>query len=129
MLLHIYFSIKFLKNFSITLSIFIIFMLLIDLIEQLRKFAVSIDFIDVFFLALLNLPSSVYQILPLIIIISSAWVFLSLARNSELIVFRAAGKSSVSMLITPAFLSFLIGVLSISLFNPLLHPPPNNILI
>ena len=119
MLLHIYFSIKFLKNFSITLSIFIIFMLLIDLIEQLRKFAVSIDFIDVFFLTLLNLPSSIYQILPLIIIISSAWVFLSLARNSELIVFRAAGKSSVSMLIMPALLSFLIGVLSISLFNPI----------
>ena len=94
-------------------------MLLIDLIEQLRKFAVSIDFIDVFFLALLNLPSSVYQVLPLIIIISSASVFLSLARNSELIVFRSAGKSSVSMLITPTILSFLIGVVSISVFNPI----------
>ncbi len=119
MLLHIYFSVKFLKNFALTLIIFIIFMLLIDLIEQLRKFAISIDFIEVFFLTLLNLPSSVYQILPLIIIISSAWVFLSLARTSELIVFRAAGKSSVSMLITPAFLSFLIGVVSISVFNPI----------
>ena len=119
MLLHIYFSLKFLKSFVITLSIFIIFMLLIDLIEQLRKFAVSIDFIEVFFLALLNLPSSVYQILPLIMIISSAWVFLSLARNSELIVFRAAGKSSVTMLITPAILAFLIGVLSIGVFNPI----------
>ena len=119
MLLHIYFSLKFLKSFVITLSIFIIFMLLIDLIEQLRKFAVSIDFIEVFFLALLNLPSSVYQVLPLIMIISSAWVFLSLARNSELIVFRAAGKSSVTMLITPAILAFLIGVLSIGVFNPI----------
>tara|TARA_B100000963_G_scaffold348990_1_gene357374 strand:+ start:425 stop:1519 length:1095 start_codon:yes stop_codon:yes gene_type:complete len=119
MLLHIYFSLKFLKSFVITLSIFIIFMLLIDLIEQLRKFAVSIDFIEVFFLALLNLPSSVYQVLPLIMIISSAWVFLSLARNSELIVFRAAGKSSVTMLITPAILAFLIGVLSIGIFNPI----------
>ncbi len=119
MLLHIYFSGKFIKNFVTTLGIFTIFMLLIDLIEQLRKFAISIDFIEVFFLALLNLPGSVYQILPLIIIISSAWVFLSLARNSELIVFRAAGKSSVSMLITPAILSFLIGVLSISIFNPI----------
>ena len=94
-------------------------MLLIDLIEQLRKFAISIDFIEVFFLTLLNLPSSVYQILPLIIIISSALVFLSLARNSELIVFRAAGKSSTSMLITPSILSFLIGVVSISVFNPI----------
>tara|TARA_B100000575_G_scaffold293093_1_gene303418 strand:- start:884 stop:1978 length:1095 start_codon:yes stop_codon:yes gene_type:complete len=119
MLLHIYFSMKFIKYFSITLSIFIIFMLLIDLIEQLRKFAISIDFLEVFFLALLNLPSSVYQILPLIIIISSAWVFLSLARTSELTVFRAAGKSSVSMLIMPSSLSFLIGVLSISAFNPI----------
>ena len=94
-------------------------MLLIDLIEQLKKFTMSIDFIEVFFLTLLHLPSSVYQILPLIIIISSAWVFLSLARNSELIVFRAAGKSSASMLITPSILSFLIGVVSISVFNPI----------
>ena len=93
MLLHIYFAGKFAKNFAITLSIFIIFMLLIDTIEQLRKFAVSIDYIEIFFLALLNLPGSVYQVLPLIIILSSAWTFLSLARNSELIVFRAAGKS------------------------------------
>ena len=119
MLLHIYFASKFLRNFIITLSIFIIFMLLIDLIEQLRKFAETIDFDEVFFLALLNLPGSVYQVLPLIIVISSAWIFLSLARNSELIVFRAAGKSSISMLITPAILSFLIGVLTIGFFNPI----------
>ena len=101
MLIHLYFAGKFVRNFMITLSIFTIFMLLIDITEQLRKFAVSTDFIEIFFLALLNLPSSVYQVLPLIIILSSAWIFLSLARNSELIIFRAAGKSSVSMLITP----------------------------
>jgi hypothetical protein len=59
MLLHIYFAGKFAKNFAITLSIFIIFMLLIDIIEQLRRFAVSIDYIEIFFLALLNLPGSV----------------------------------------------------------------------
>ena len=65
MLLHIYFAGKFLKNFLLTLSIFIIFMFLIDLIEQLRKFAESVDFIEVFFLAVLNLPGSVYQVFPL----------------------------------------------------------------
>lgn len=119
MLLHIYFARKFLRNFVITLCIFIIFMFLIDLIEQLRKFAETINFTEVFFLALLNLPRSVYQLLPLIIVISSAWIFLSLTRNSELIVIRAAGKSSISMLITPAILSFLIGVLTIGFFNPI----------
>ena len=119
MLLHLYFAGKFVRNFIVALSIFTIFMLLIDITEQLRKFAVSTDFIEIFFLALLNLPSSVYQVLPLIIILSSASIFLSLARNSELIIFRAAGKSSVSMLITPAFFSFLIGVVAISFINPI----------
>ena len=119
MLLHIYFAGKFAKNFVITLGLFTIFMLLIDIIEQLRMFSVAIDYLEVFFLALLNLPGSVYQVLPLIIILSSAWIFLSLAQNSELIVFRAAGKSSISMLITPVILSFLIGVLTISFFNPI----------
>ena len=119
MLLHIYFSGKFAKNFGITLSIFIIFMLLIDIIEQLRKFALSIDYIEIFFLALLNVPGSIYQVLPLIIILSSAWTFLSLTRNSELTVFRAAGKSSISMVITPATFSFLIGLLTIAFLNPI----------
>ena len=119
MLLHIYFASKFLRNFVVTLCIFIIFMFLIDLIEQLRKFAETINFTEVFILTLLNLPGSVYQLLPLIIVISSAWIFLSLARNSEIIVFRAAGKSSISMLITPAILSFLIGILTIGFFNPI----------
>ena len=119
MLLHIYFASKFLRNFVITLCIFIIFIFLIDLIEQLRKFAETINFTEVFFLTLLNLPASIYQLLPLIIVISSAWIFLSLARNSELIVFRAAGKSSISMLITPAILSFLIGIFTIGFLNPI----------
>ena len=77
MLLHVYFAGKFAKNFVTTLSIFIIFMLLIDIIEQLRRFAVSIDYIEIFFLALLHLSASIYQVLPLIIILSSAWTFLS----------------------------------------------------
>ena len=119
MLLHIYFAGKFAKNFVLTLGIFTIFMLLIDVIEQLRMFSIAVDYLEVFFLALLNLPGSVYRVLPLIIILSSAWIFLSLAQNSELIVFRAAGKSSISMLITPAILSFLIGIFTVSFFNPI----------
>ena len=126
MLLHIYFASKFAKNFAITLGIFIIFMLLIDIIEQLRRFALSIDYIEIFILALLNQPGSVYQVLPLIIFLSSAWTFLSLARNSELIVFRAAGKSSISMLITPVILSLLVGVLAISFFNPIVASTSKN---
>ena len=118
-MIHLYFAAKFIRNFIWTLIIFIIFILLIDFIELLRRFAESIDFIAVFFLALLKLPESVYQILPLIIIINSAWVFLSLARNSELIVVRAAGKSSASMLIAPATISLLIGVITVGFFNPI----------
>ena len=61
MLLHIYFAGKFAKNFAITLSICIIFMLLIDIIEQLRRFAVSIDYIEIFFPAALKTISSEFR--------------------------------------------------------------------
>ena len=117
-MIHLYFAAKFVRNFIWTLSIFIIFILLIDFIELLRRYAESIEFIALFFLALLKLPESVYQILPLIIIINSAWVFLSLARNSELIVIRAAGKSSASMYCTSNNI-FLIGVLTVGFINPI----------
>lgn len=69
-------------------------LLLIDMIDQLRRSAVSLR--QAAYLSLLNVPESLYQILPLLMLLTGIALFLALARSSELVVVRAAGRSGLS---------------------------------
>ncbi|MEM9579465.1 MAG: LPS export ABC transporter permease LptG [Pseudomonadota bacterium] len=120
MILHVYFAKRFVRVFLTTLLIFLAFLTLIDLVEQMRRFnSDAITFSDVFVLTLFNAPAGIYQILPLVMILSSVSLFLSLARSSELVVARAAGRSALSMLLAPVTVSLLIGVAAVAFFNPI----------
>mgnify|MGYP000203380877 CR=1 FL=1 len=102
MILHLYFARRFFRVFMTTLLIFLAFLTLIDLVEKMRSFnSEDVSFGEVFFLTLLNAPAAIYQILPLVMILSSVSLFLSLARSSELVVTRAAGRSALVTLISP----------------------------
>ena len=70
-------------------------------------------------LVALNVPSSLHQTLPLMMILCSIMLFLSLSKSNELVVTRAAGRSAVRSLIGPITAAFLIGVISIILLNPI----------
>ena len=90
------------------------------MVEQLRRFSESgIGLAEAFRMAAMNTPASLYRILPLIMIISAISLFLALARSSELVVVRAAGRSGLRFLLAPITVSLLIGALSISVLNPL----------
>lgn len=120
MILHAYFAKRFLKSFMSTLAIFLAFLTLIDLVEQMRRFnSANVQFMDVFKLTLLNAPAGLYQILPLVMILSSISLFLALARSSELVVARAAGRSALTTLLSPVVMSAIIGIVVVALFNPI----------
>ncbi|WP_293452505.1 LPS export ABC transporter permease LptG [Planktotalea sp.] len=120
MILHLYFARRFFRVFLATLLIFIAFLTLIDLIEQMRRFSnEGVGFSDILVLTLLNAPGAIYQILPLIMILSSVSLFLTLARTSELVVTRSAGRSALVALISPMVVSALIGIGAVTLFNPI----------
>ncbi|MEP5151910.1 LPS export ABC transporter permease LptG [Planktotalea sp.] len=120
MILHMYFARRFFRVFLTTLLIFLAFLTLIDLVEQMRRFsAENVSFSDIFVLTLLNAPFGIYQILPLVMILSSVSLFLSLARSSELVVTRAAGRSALTTLLSPMLVSALIGLTAVTLFNPI----------
>ncbi|MFV0361075.1 LPS export ABC transporter permease LptG [Tropicimonas sp.] len=120
MKLQVYFARKFL---FITVGIFVVFglfMVLLDMVEQMRRFDSSeISFLDALGLSLLSVPEGLYAILPLVIMLSTQALFLSLARTSELVVTRAAGRSAIRAMIAPAITAALIGVFGVVFFNPL----------
>ncbi len=77
-----------------------------------------LGFAKVLELTLLHAPLWMYRILPLVVILSTLWMFLSLARSSEMVVTRAAGRSALMTLISPVVTVFLFGILAVAVGNP-----------
>ncbi|SFS09019.1 LPS export ABC transporter permease LptG [Yoonia litorea] len=120
MILHQYFAKRFLKTFLGIAGIFFLIILFVDLVDQLRRFSsADAGFTDILVLSLLNVPEAVYRIMPLIIILSSIALFLSLARSSEMVVTRASGRSALKALIAPLVVALGIGVICVAVFNPI----------
>jgi lipopolysaccharide export system permease protein len=57
--------------------------------------------------------------LPLIMILSAILLFLGLAKSSELVVVRAAGRSGLRFLAAPVGAALLIGMFTVAVLNPL----------
>jgi lipopolysaccharide export system permease protein len=120
MILHRYFAVRFLKTFGGVLGIFILILVFLDLVEQLRRFSkTEATFTDIVGLTLLNVPEGIYRILPLIMIIATIALFLGLSRSSEMVVTRAAGRSAVRALMSPLAMALLIGVIGVAIINPI----------
>jgi lipopolysaccharide export system permease protein len=120
MILNFYVARRFLRIFFGLLVVFLLMSMLIDVVEHLRKLSsASAGFPQVLQLVLLNAPKGIYTILPLIMILSTVALFLGLARSSELVVMRAAGRSALRALLSPVIVAFLIGVISVATVNPI----------
>ena len=119
MTLHLYFARRFLWTFLAIFGVFFLFQVLLDLVEQIRRFDSSVSFAEIMQLTLLNTPDGMYQILPLVMILSSIALFVSLARASELVVARAAGRSGLTVLVGPVMVALVIGGLAVAMGNPI----------
>ena len=108
---------------GMVLRVFLIFfgiMMLIDIIDQLRRFSgADIGVQGAAHLALMNVPENLYRILPLIFVMAATAMFLGLARSSELVVVRAAGRSGLRFLMTPVITALVIGSFAVAVLNPL----------
>lgn len=110
---------QFLMSFFAVLLTLGSVILLFDVIELMKKESIpSFGFGNVLTLGLLKLPNMILTVLPFIVLIAAIIVFWRLTKSSELVIIRAAGQS-VWQFVTPLLItSFIIGVLSVALFNP-----------
>lgn len=120
MILHRYFARRFLFAFLAITAVFVALVMLVDLVDQTRRFSqFDVGFSEIFGLTLLNTPQTINLILPLIIILATVALFLSLARSSEMVVTRASGRSALAALLAPTVVALLIGGLAVAMFNPI----------
>jgi len=86
-----------------------------------RRFILTLDlgWQKLLGLTLLNTPQTINLILPLIMILATVALFISLARSSELVVTRAAGRSALAALVSPLVVALIIGVMAVGMLNPI----------
>ncbi|PWJ21055.1 LPS export ABC transporter permease LptG [Jannaschia seohaensis] len=120
MILDFYLARRFLGLVIMVTLVFVGLLLPLDLMEQLRRLddeGAGIG--DGLRLAALNLPAALYQILPLIVMLATLALFLSLGRSSELVVIRAAGRSAARAVLAPVVAALALGVLALVIVNPI----------
>lgn len=126
MILDLYYARRFSQSFLLIGAVFLTLIMLIDMIEQLRRFQdVDASFGQLFVLTMLNAPQAISEILPLLMILSTIVMFVGLARSSELVVTRAAGRSGIRALAAPMAVAALIGGLAVSTLNPIVAATSN----
>lgn len=120
MILHLYFARRFALSLLVIAGVLTALVVLVDLIDQTRKFAeFDIGLARLLGLTLLNAPETIDQILPLIMILGTVSLFLALARSSELVVTRASGRSAMRALVSPVIVALIIGVFATTTLGPI----------
>jgi len=109
--------INFIKSFLNIIAIFTGLVLIINLLSELDFFKeIQVDFFFPIYLALLNIPSLLFEMFPFLILISTQFFFLNLFNQDEIQIFKYSGLKNSKILIIISLTSFIIGIFSILLF-------------
>ena len=120
MILHLYFARRFATTFALLTLVLFALVLLIDFVDQTRRFSqYDLSIGERLGLTFLNAPATMNEVLPVIVILATIAFFIALARSSELVVTRAAGRSALRALVAPVCVVLIIGMLAVTMFGPL----------
>ena len=106
----------FLKFFYV---LFIIFCLVfvINLLTELEFFKnIDVNIFFTIYLSLLNSPTTIFEIFPFIFLISTQLFFVKLFNNDEIKIFKYSGLKNSKILIIISLVSFIVGLVIISIF-------------
>ncbi|WBU54733.1 LPS export ABC transporter permease LptG [Paracoccus sp. SCSIO 75233] len=120
MILARYIANRYLRAFLLLAGVFLAILLLIDMVEQIRRF--SDDGISIggaARLSALSVAGSFYNILPLIALLAGIMLFLGLSRSSEMVAIRASGRSALRCVMAPSVMALLIGIFCVGILNPI----------
>jgi lipopolysaccharide export system permease protein len=120
MTLHLYFAKRFAITFFFVFSAFFVMLATFEFIELASSTrSETLGFNGALLLSFLKAPSVVHGFLPVITILTSLALFLRLARTSELVVTRAAGRSALRAVAGPLLTAISIGLFAIAVMNPI----------
>ena len=109
-----------LQGLALVLSVFILAIMLVDVVEQMRTVGgdVELSVVQAVQLSLMKLPMLIEQTLPFAILIAAMIAYTQLNRRAELSIIRASGMSAWRFLFPLILMAGLTGLFSMLVLNP-----------
>ena len=107
-------------NFLAVLLVILGIIFLFEMVERLRRIAGRED-LTIWFalqLAVARLPKTAEQVFPFVMMIAAMITFWKLSKTNEFVVMRSAGVSIWGFLTPICLITFVIGVINVTLVNP-----------
>jgi len=116
----LYIGRQFLVSFFSIMAVFLFLIMLLDVVELLRRVAArpEVTFGEVIQLSLLKLPYLGQETFPFAVLFGGMAVFWRLTRSHELTVTRAAGVSAWQFLLPVLLIAFLLGLAKVMVLSP-----------
>jgi lipopolysaccharide export system permease protein len=119
-ILHMYFARRFAFVLAMIFCVLFTLVALIDFVDQTRRFSdLGLSLGERLRLTILNVPKTMNEIMPIVMILSTISLFITLARTSELVVTRAVGRSALRALVAPVVVALAAGALAVGMLGPI----------
>ncbi len=115
---HIKFLIlSFLKSFFYVLIIMTCLVFILNLLSELEFFKeIDVEIYFTLFLSLLNSPTTIFDMLPFILLITTQLFFIKLFNNNEIEIFKYSGTKNSKIITTISIVTFAGSIVFITLF-------------
>lgn len=116
-----YFAKRFLTTIGVVFGTVFVLVYTLDFVELMRRAgdAPNASAHLMAWLSLLRTPSVTEEVLPFAVLFGTMATLLQLSRRLELVIARSVGISAWGFLQPPVIVALLLGVISVTLYNPM----------
>ena len=113
-----YFFVEYSKALLNVTLMFLALGVILNIFEEVNFFKDhAVGFLLPVTLTFLKVPSMIYRLFPFIFLISSIIFFLKFVRSEEIIALKIAGISNFRIIIFPALISLIFGIIIVTAVN------------
>ena len=107
----------FLNSFLNVFLVMISLVFILNILQEIEFFNnQDVSSIYPIYLSLLSSPSVIFEMFPFIFLIATQFFFIKLFNNDEINIFKYSGLKNIKIITIISFVSFFIGILSVTLF-------------
>ena len=108
---------KFLVKFSKITLIFLSISIILGMLDEINFFKdIDINFYYPYFITLLNVPITLFEIFPFIFLLTTQFLLFDIFKNDELSLLKTNGLNNMNIIKILFFLAILIGVINVVVY-------------
>ncbi len=108
---------NFLKSFFNVFLVMLCLVFILNILQEIEFFNdKNVSSLYPVYLSLMNTPSIIFEMFPFIFLISTQFFFIKLFNNDEINIFKYSGLKNIKIIFILGLSSFILGLLTISLF-------------